>query len=89
MSDPGIIDALSKRLAASLPSGLQVLGEDLRRNLHSGLEAALGRMELVRRDEFDAQSAVLGRTRAQLDALEEKLKELEELVKHLESGRTD
>ncbi len=45
------------------------------------LEARLKQLNLVTREEFDAQSAVLKRTREKLEALELTVKELEESVK--------
>ena len=49
-----------------------------REEVKSALQAALARMDLVTREEFDAQAAVLQRTRARLEALEDKLTELEQ-----------
>jgi len=49
-----------------------------RQEIKSALQAALSRMDLVTREEFDAQTAVLQRTRARLEALEDKLAELEQ-----------
>lgn len=42
------------------------------------IESGLKRLNLVTREEFDAQAAVLLRTREKLDALEKKLAELEQ-----------
>lgn len=41
------------------------------------LQGAFNRLDLVSRNEFDAQMAVLARTRARLEALEARLAELE------------
>ncbi|MCL7462747.1 accessory factor UbiK family protein [Pseudomonas sp. NW5] len=41
------------------------------------LQGAFGKLDLVGRDEFDAQMAVLARTRARLEALEARVAELE------------
>ena len=41
------------------------------------LQSAFGKLDLVSRDEFDSQMAVLARTRARLEALEAKLAALE------------
>ena len=78
MLDPKILDDLSKRMAGSLPGGLQTLQQDLERNLRSGLEAALARLNLVTREEFDVQQAVLARTRERLEALERRVAQLEQ-----------
>jgi len=77
MIDPKTLDSLASRIAESLPAGLGQVHEDLRNNLRATLSAALARMDLVSREEFDVQSAVLARTREKLTALERKLAELE------------
>jgi BMFP domain-containing protein YqiC len=77
MLDPKIFDEISKRLADSIPPGMQSLQDDLQRNLHTAMEAALGKLNLVTRDEFDIQQAVLQRTRQKLEQLEEQLQALE------------
>lgn len=41
------------------------------------LQGALSKLDVVSRDEFDAQMAVLARTRSRLEALEARLTELE------------
>lgn len=80
MIDPKSLDALVSRVADSLPAGFGQLHEDLRNNLHATLSAALARMDLVSREEFDVQSAVLARTREKLTALEAKVAVLEGAV---------
>ena len=51
--------------------------EDLEGNFRSVLRAGLGKLDLVTREEFEVQEAVLARTREKLEALEERLKEFE------------
>lgn len=41
------------------------------------LQGAFGKLDLVSREEFDTQMAVLARTRARLEALEARVAELE------------
>ena len=77
MLDPKIFDDISKQLAGSIPPGMQSLQNDLQRNLHTALEAALGKLNLVTREEFDIQQAVLQRTRQKLEQLEKQLQALE------------
>lgn len=77
MIDPKSLDTLVARVAEGLPAGFGQVHEDLRNNLHAALSAALARMDLVSREEFDVQSAVLARTREKLTALEAKVAELE------------
>lgn len=77
MLDPKQLDDLAQRLALSLPKGLQILRNDLARNLRASLESGLTRLDLVSREEFEVQSAVLARTREKLRRLEARIAELE------------
>lgn len=77
MRDPKFFDDLSRKLADSLPSGVQALRDDLEHNLRSTLEAALAKLDLVTREEFEVQRAVLLRTRERMEALEQRVAELE------------
>ncbi len=71
------LDDLARQLAQSLPQNLRALGGDLERNFRALLHAGLERMDLVTREEFDVQRAVLERTREKLEALEARLAALE------------
>jgi BMFP domain-containing protein YqiC len=71
------LDELAKKMADAVPRNLKALGEDLERNFKGMLQAGFERMELVTREEFDLQAAVLERTRDKLDRLETRLAELE------------
>ena len=50
---------------------------DIERNVRAMLGSAFARLDLVTREEFDLQAAVLARTREKLTALEARLAELE------------
>lgn len=78
--DPKHLDDLARDLMDGLPKGFQTLQADVEKNLHSLVQAALSRMNLVTREEFDVQAAVLRRTREKLDRLEKQLAELERRV---------
>lgn len=80
MLDPKQLDDLVQRLSSALPKGIQTLQEDLGRNFRSSLEAGLTRLDLVTREEFDVQSAVLARTREKLSRLESQVAELERVL---------
>ncbi len=71
------LNSLAKKLAQFAPASLQHLQEDLEQNIRSGLESGLRKMNLVTREEFDVQTAVLQRTREKLEALEKIVKEME------------
>jgi BMFP domain-containing protein YqiC len=72
------LDDLAARLAEAVPRNLKAMGEDLERNFKSLLQTGLGKMDLVTREEFDVQVAVLARTREKLEALEARLGDLQE-----------
>ena len=71
------LDDLARRLAAAVPESVRSFGRDLEGNFKAVLQAQLSRLDLVSRQEFDVQAALLARTQAMLTALEARLKELE------------
>ncbi len=77
-SDRPGIDDLARRLAEAVPRNLKAMGEDLERNFKSLLQTGLEKMDLVTREEFDVQVAVLARTREKIEALEARLAALDE-----------
>ena len=81
MIDPKVFDDLAKKVAGSVPTGFQSLRDDLQKNLRSALESGLSRLDLVTREEFEVQQAVLARTREKLQQLEKQLAELEKSLK--------
>lgn len=71
------LDELARRLADSVPESVRAFGRDLEGNFKAVLQAQLSKLDLVSRQEFDVQSALLARTQATLAALEARVKELE------------
>lgn len=78
--DPFGIDEIVRRLLEGLPPAARSLREDLEANFRAVLRATLGKLDLVTRDEFDAQTKVLERTRAKAEQLESRLSELEKAL---------
>jgi BMFP domain-containing protein YqiC len=76
MANDGI-DKLAKKLAEELPQSLKSVRDDLEKNFRSVLRSGLGKLDLVTREEFEVQEAVLQRTREKLEALVARLEELE------------
>jgi BMFP domain-containing protein YqiC len=74
------LDELARQLAESVPQNLKTLGQDLERNFKSLLQSGIERMELVSREEFDLQRAVLERTRGKLEQMEARLSDLEKAL---------
>jgi BMFP domain-containing protein YqiC len=77
MIDLKLIDELSRKLTESLPPGFSRLKEETDEQFHLVLARAFERMNLVTREEFDAQSAVLSRTREKLEELQSQIDDLE------------
>ncbi len=75
--NPNGLDDLAKRLADSMPESLRAFGRDLESNFKAVLQAQLAKLDLVTRQEFDVQAAILERSHEKLSMLEARLKELE------------
>jgi ubiquinone biosynthesis accessory factor UbiK len=67
------IEEIVRRLVASVPPGVKAVQQDLESNFRAVLRASLTKLDLVSRDEFDAQMRVLERTRARLEELERRV----------------
>ncbi|AXA84884.1 hypothetical protein DCD74_09500 [Lysobacter oculi] len=77
MIDLAQLDDLARRLGGLLPPSLREGREELQENFKSVLQAGLARLDLVTREEFEVQRAVLLKTREKLEALERSVAELE------------
>lgn len=77
MIDLNHIDDLARRLSQLVPPGLRDSQEELQQTFKSTLQAGLAKLDLVTREEFDVQQAVLLRTREKLETLERTVASLE------------
>ena len=77
MIEPKLLDELARKLASAVPTGLQDFQRDAEKNFRAVLTSVFARLDLVTREEFDVQQAVLERTRIKLAALEAQVAELE------------
>lgn len=74
MFDTKVLEDLAARaaaLAANTPAA------EVEKNVRALLSSAFGRLDLVTREEFDVQSAVLARAREKLTELEARLAQIE------------
>ena len=69
-----VFDEISARVAAAMASSPV---RDAEKNVRVLLRGALEKLDLVSREEFDLQVALLARAREKLDALEERLASIE------------
>ena len=72
---PEILEKIATQISALLP---EEGGKDIKYNIQQVLARQLNKLDVVSRDEFDAQQAVLLRTRAKLEALEKQVASLED-----------
>jgi len=72
------IEMIISDITKILPEDLNVMKDDIEKNLRATLDAAFSKMDLVTREEFDIQASLLSRTREKLEGLQEKLSALEE-----------
>ncbi len=77
MIDLAQLDDLAHRLSGLVPPGLREGRDELQQNFKAVLQSGLARLDLVTREEFDVQRAVLLRTREKLEALEREVQALE------------
>ena len=77
MIDEKTIEGLVQRLGALVPPGLEQVRGEMKSNLRAAVGGWLSELDLVTREEFEVQRAVLLKTREKLDALETAVRELE------------
>ena len=70
-----VLKKLAAQISDILPDSMRI---DAQKNIQDILARQLNKLNIVSRDEFDAQQAVLLRTREKLDALEQIVKDLEQ-----------
>jgi len=82
MINPAIIAKIGQQLASLMPEQAKATQQEVERNIHVVLQGAFARLDLVTRDEFDAQTAVLQRTREKVEQLEAVVSQLEQHLKN-------
>ncbi|HSW94360.1 MAG TPA: accessory factor UbiK family protein [Gammaproteobacteria bacterium] len=77
MKKPDFLNDLRKKLLDALPDSAETFKKDIEKNFRVVLQNAFTRLDLVTREEFDAQTKVLARSRKKIEALEKKVDEME------------
>jgi BMFP domain-containing protein YqiC len=77
MIDLGHIDELARRLSGLVPPSVRESREEIQENFKAVLQSGLSKLDLVTREEFEVQRAVLLRTREKLEALEQAVQWME------------
>lgn len=78
MLDPKFLDELSRNIGQLIPDDVKQMRNDVEQSARIAVQSAFSRLDLVTREEFELQTAMLEKTRAKLEALEKKLAEIEE-----------
>lgn len=78
MIDTINISAIARELLERLPAGPEKLQHEIEKAIRQSIQLTLQKMDLVSREEFDVQAAVLARTREKLETLEKLVHELEQ-----------
>ena len=77
MKTQDTIEKTIKQLLQSLPPNLHAVRKDIENHLKRTLQNAFAAANLITREEFDVQVAVLQRTRSKLESLEKQLADYE------------
>ena len=77
MINLGKIDEIVTRLTDALPPGATQLREDMETRFRTVLKGTFEKMELVTREEFEQQKALLERAQVRLESLQRQLDEME------------
>ena len=68
---------VGNRIESLLPSGLSESRKELHNNIKSILSESLSKLDVVSREDFDIQQAILAKTRQKLETLEQRVQQLE------------
>ncbi|NRP10862.1 Membrane fusogenic [Marinobacterium sp. xm-a-121] len=78
MLDPKMFENLSQTMTQFLQGNSSLPGQEaMQQQIKTVLQSSFAKLDLVTREEFDAQAAVLQRTREKLEQLEAMVAELE------------
>ncbi|EKD55156.1 MAG: hypothetical protein ACD_60C00025G0053 [uncultured bacterium] len=87
MDKLNFLNDITKKLCDALPESVRAMKKDAEKNFQAVLKNAFNKLELVSREEFDAQTKVLARSRKRIETLEAQIKELEKKMEKKGSHR--
>ena len=87
MITPEVIAQSGRQIAAALPQTAKETQQEIEKNVRAILQATISKLDLVSRDEFDAQLVVLKRTRVKLEQMELTLSKLEQEIAQKKTTR--
>jgi len=77
MKPDELLNLFLQQLNGVITPGAELLGSELQQKIKAAAQATFDKLDLITRDEFDAQRAVLARSREKLEQLEKQLAEME------------
>lgn len=77
MFNPHELEGVARKIMDAIPPEMGQAPEALKSQIKAKIQSALQEMDVVTREEFDIQKAVLAKTRAKLEALEMRLSDWE------------
>ncbi len=73
-----LLNSLQEQVGQFIPDVAKSAQDDLHNHIKMVVSSVLTKLDLVTREEFDTQSAVLQRTRAKLEQLEQQVSKMEQ-----------
>jgi len=86
MIDKRFFEDLGQQISKLIPQA-GAAGDDMKRSVASALQKGFARMDLLTREEFEAQLAALVRAEQKIEALEAQLGQLESRIQELEASK--
>ena len=77
MKPDELLNQFLHQLNDVITPGAEILSNEVQQKMRTAAQATFDKLDLVTRDEFDAQRAVLARSREKLEVMEKQLAELE------------
>lgn len=88
MIDKRFFEDLGQQISKLMPQA-EAAGDDIKRSASSAMQKGFARMDLLTREEFDAQLAALARAEQKIEALEVQLAQMENRIKELEASKDE
>ncbi|MBE0494064.1 MAG: accessory factor UbiK family protein [Thiomicrospira sp.] len=77
MFNPQQLEGIARKVLDTIPPEMGQAPQALKAQIKAKIQSAMQDMDVVTREEFDTQTAVLAKTRAKLEALEKRLADWE------------
>lgn len=87
MFDPKILNDLSKQFINNLPPAFKSVHQELDKTFRAVMESVLNKLEVVSRQEFDAQATLLAENKIKLETLQKEFEALSQKIAALENQK--